>query len=125
MTFHEEMDRFFKSFTAEDRKRVEQNQAYMAAEAQEDAVKATEIASALIVGEVQERPKAPRMPSEPIKDVKVCPICGKYCDAKSGFPCLYDFPGHRLRYHAHQECARKHGLFGHLPFAPKIEDIAR
>jgi hypothetical protein len=55
MTFGEERDKFFKPFTEEDRKKVERNHAYMAAAAQEDVVKASEIANRLIVGEAHER----------------------------------------------------------------------
>lgn len=54
MTFQEEMDKFFKSFSAEDRAKVEQTFAHREAAAKEDAVQAAEIAHSLIVGVVDE-----------------------------------------------------------------------
>ena len=62
---------------------------------------------------------------EPIKDIKICPYCGKYCDAQTGSP--YLFQSHRMRYHAHQSCqarfAAVHGIFADPPFSPKPDEI--
>jgi hypothetical protein len=54
MTFREEMDRFFKPFSAEERKAVENYIEYQEAAAKEDAIAASEIAHMLIIGSVEE-----------------------------------------------------------------------
>ena len=62
---------------------------------------------------------------EPIRDIKMCPYCGKSSDAQTGFPFL--FRSHRMRYHAHQVCQAKftalHGMFAEPPFGPKPEQL--
>ena len=62
---------------------------------------------------------------EPIKDIHICPYCGKYSDAQTGFPFL--FQSHRMRYHAHRSCEAKftalHGMFARPPFEPKPDEI--
>ena len=67
----------------------------------------------------------PKEKMEPIKDVKICPYCGKYSDAQTGFP--YLFRSHRMRYHAHRSCEAKftalHGMFARPPFEPKSDEI--
>jgi hypothetical protein len=55
MTFDEEMDKFFKPFSAEERKAVESYSEYQQAAAKEDAISASEVASALIVGWIDDR----------------------------------------------------------------------
>ena len=57
-----------------------------------------------------------------LKTVKVCPYCGKYCDAKSGM--RYDFAGHipgfTIRQFAHFECSRRFGFGAPTPFGPQL-----
>jgi hypothetical protein len=69
MTFDEEMDKFFKPFSEEDRKKVEQTLAYRQAAAKEDAIKASEIANGLIVGTIDER--GPLFLHRPVKYLKI------------------------------------------------------
>ena len=65
----------------------------------------------------------PPPPANPIRDVKKCPYCGKRSNSRTGFPFL--FSAQRLRYHAHQKCARQfeleHGPWAYPPFGPPIE----
>ena len=62
---------------------------------------------------------------EPIKDIKMCPYCGKWSDARTGFP--YLFQSYRMRYHAHSVCHNKfralHGMFAEPSFGPKPDQL--
>lgn len=61
----------------------------------------------------------PVIKPHPIKVIKKCPYCGKYCDAKTGFPFLFET--WRMRYYAHQECAGIDDLSKPTPFGPPYE----
>jgi hypothetical protein len=52
MTFKEEINRFFKGYSVEQRAKVEDSPEYQAAAKQENIVKATEIAQKLLHGEL-------------------------------------------------------------------------
>jgi hypothetical protein len=62
---------------------------------------------------------------EPIQDIKICPYCGKWSDAQTGFPFL--FRSHRMRYHAHPDCHDRftalHDMFDDPPFGPKPDQL--
>jgi hypothetical protein len=72
-------------------------------------------------------PKPAQNP-DPIKVVKTCPFCGKYCDSKSGQP--YFFAQYRIRHYSCQNCIneiqRRFGMEGLIrvptPFGPPYEN---
>ena len=65
----------------------------------------------------------PTVKPDPIKIVKQCPYCGKYCDSQTGFPHL--FQTLRVRQYAHQKCyakaAAQFGPFPPTPYGPSLE----
>ena len=61
----------------------------------------------------------PKSKPEPIKVVKTCPYCGKYCDSTNGIS--YDFESFRIRHYAHRECSKRVGGFAPTPFGPPYE----
>ena len=67
----------------------------------------------------------PTVKPDPIKIVKQCPYCGKYCDSQTGFPHL--FQTLRVRQYAHQKCyakaAAQFGPFPPTPYGPSLEAV--
>jgi hypothetical protein len=61
----------------------------------------------------------PVIKPEPIENVHKCPICGKYCDAKTGQP--YLFESFRKRYFAHKNCINISDFSKPTPYGPRDE----
>jgi hypothetical protein len=69
----------------------------------------------------------PKPKPDPIKVVKTCPYCGKYCDSKSGHP--HFFAQYRTRHYSCQNCIneiqKRFGMEGLIkaptPFGPPYD----